>query len=243
VLTLRLTQGGADPSLHQSYPQLGNRQTLCLSVSDTGIGMDAATRERVFEPFFTTKSGSEGTGLGLAVVHGIVQDHDGAITCESEPGIGTSFRVYFPTVDPAGLEIATTPSELPRGHGERVLMVDDEESVVTIGSRMVKRLGYEVVTFTDSVKALEHFTQSPRDFDIVVSDLTMGGATGVDIARRVFELRPELPLIIATGFMNARDIDTARALGVKWFLEKPFSFQGLAEHLAKALAKSKVPGR
>ncbi|WP_221029371.1 PAS domain-containing sensor histidine kinase [Actomonas aquatica] len=235
LLTLRLTKGEAEPSLYASYPQLANRQTLCLSVSDTGTGMDAATRERIFEPFFTTKPSNEGTGLGLAVVHGIVQDHDGAIVCESEPGIGTSFRVYFPTVDPASLDVAVTPTDLPKGNGERVLLVDDEESVVNIGSRMIKRLGYEVEAFTLSSKALERFTAAPRQFDIVVTDLTMGGITGVDIARRVFELRPGLPLIIATGFMNARDIDTARALGVKWFLEKPFSFQGLASFMQKAL--------
>ncbi len=235
VLTLRLTQGQAEPALFDSYPQLANRQTLCLSISDTGVGMDAATRERIFEPFFTTKPSNEGTGLGLAVVHGIVQDHDGAIICESEPGAGTCFRIYFPTVDPASLDVVATPHDLPKGSGQRVLLVDDEESVVNIGSRMIKRLGYEVESFTISGEALERFTRTPQDFDIVVTDLTMGGATGVDIARRVFELRPGLPLVIATGFMNARDVDTARALGVKWFLEKPFSFHGLATHLQKAL--------
>ncbi len=237
LLTLRLTQGQADPALFASYPQLAKRQTLCLSVSDTGTGMDTATRERIFEPFFTTKPSNEGTGLGLAVVHGIVQDHDGAILCESEPGIGTSFRIYFPTVDPASLDVAVTPSDLPKGNGQLVLMVDDEESVVNIGSRMIKRLGYEVESFTNSAAALARFTAEPEAFDIVVTDLTMGGVTGVDIARRVFELRPGLPLIIATGFMNARDIDTARALGVRWFLEKPFSFQGLAHQLQKALSR------
>ncbi len=238
LLSIRLSQGQAEPALFASYPQLANRQTLCLSVSDTGIGMDATTRERIFEPFFTTKPAHEGTGLGLSVVHGIVQDHDGAIVCESEPGVGTCFRIYFPTVDPASLDIATTPGDLPKGRGQRVLLVDDEESVVNIGSRMIKRLGYEVEAYTQSSAALDHFTRSPRDFDMVVTDLTMGGVTGVDIARRVFELRPGLPLIIATGFMNARDIDTARALGVKWFLEKPFSFQGLANQMQKALASA-----
>ena len=235
VLTVRLTQGEAEPALLSSYPQLANHQTLCLRISDTGVGMDAATRERIFEPFFTTKPANEGTGLGLSVVHGIVQDHDGAIICESEPGIGTSFRIYFPTVDPASLDVAVTPSDLPKGNGQRVLLVDDEEAVVNIGSRMIKRLGYEVESFTSSQQALAHFTANPRAFDMVVTDLTMGGFTGVDIARRVFELRPGLPLIIATGFMNARDIDTAKAIGVRWFLEKPFSFQGLASQMKKAL--------
>ncbi|MCC5024603.1 MAG: hypothetical protein J6386_18210 [Candidatus Synoicihabitans palmerolidicus] len=150
VLTIRLTQGESDPSLFASYPQLSNRPILGLIISDTEVGMDAATRERVFEPFFTTKSGGEGTGLGLAGVHGIVQDHDGAITCASEPGIGTSFRIYFPTVDLASLDVSTTPHQLPRGHGERVLLVDDDQAVVTSGSRMIKRLDYEVEGFTDA---------------------------------------------------------------------------------------------
>ena len=131
--------------------------------------------------------------------------------------------------------MAVTPTDLPRGDGQRVLLVDDEEAVVNIGSRMIKRLGYEVESFTSSQRALARFTASPHDFDMVVTDLTMGGITGVDIARRVFELRPGLPLIIATGFMNARDVDTAKAMGVHWFLEKPFSFQGLASQMKRAL--------
>ena len=131
--------------------------------------------------------------------------------------------------------MAVTPVDLPRGEGQRVLLVDDEEAVVNIGSRMIKRLGYQVEAFTNSQLALARFTANPKHFDMVVTDLTMGGITGVDIARRVFELRPGLPLIIATGFMNARDIDTAKAIGVRWFLEKPFSFQGLASQMKKAL--------
>lgn len=239
-LTVTLREMEPGPAVAHSHRQFSRRSPVCLTVSDTGVGMDAATRDRMFEPFFTTKSTGTGTGLGLAVVHGIVQDHDGAIVCDSTPGAGTTFRIYLPTVDVEGLQAIEVPSDLPRGQGERVLVIDDEESVVTIAARMLNSLGYQPVTFIDSQAALESLLAAPGDFEVVLSDLTMSRVTGVDLAREALALRPDLPIVITTGFMNSRDVETARSLGVTRFLEKPFTLASVAECLHQAVDPAAV---
>jgi PAS domain S-box-containing protein len=235
VLTVSLNEAEPDSAVVASHPQLGRRRPVCLTISDTGMGMDSVTRDRIFEPFFTTKPVGEGSGLGLAVVHGIVQTHEGAIVCASEPGAGTTFRIYFPPVDIDGIEAPLASAELPQGQGERVLLVDDEEAVVAIASRMLERLGYRPTVFSDSRVALEQLLCTPEAFDVVLTDLTMAGVTGVDLAREARGVRPKLPVIITTGFMNARDIDSARVLGVQLFLEKPFVLSALADCMHQAL--------
>jgi PAS domain S-box-containing protein len=248
VLTVTLRVAEAEPAVAASHPQFKHRPPVCLAISDTGIGMDATTKDRLFEPFFTTKPIGDGSGLGLAVVHGIVQSHEGAIICESQPGEGTSFRVYFPTVDLEGMEAPSVPAQLPRGAGERVMLVDDEEAVVAIATRMLERLGYRTIPYTDARRALDHVLQDPHAFDLVLTDLTMPGVTGVELARQAKAVRPGLPVVITTGFMRAREIDSARALGVVEFLEKPFVLSALAECLFRALhppvngSRSPLPG-
>jgi PAS domain S-box-containing protein len=239
VLTVTLGLSDADPALAAAHPQLAEGRAVCLRVRDTGIGMDAPTRERMFEPFFTTKPAGEGTGLGLAVVHGIMQNHDGAITVDSKPGFGTEFRLYFPAVETGEVETVNAPVQPVRGNGERILLIDDEASIAQIGERMLNKLGYRATALTSSGQALAVYQQSPQSFDAIITDLTMPEITGVELARRVFQSRPDLPVILSTGFMRSLEIDRARNLGVKHFIEKPFTIQSLALLLREALQAKK----
>ncbi|HEX2100744.1 MAG TPA: response regulator, partial [Candidatus Synoicihabitans sp.] len=166
----------------------------------------------------------------------------GAIICDSTPGAGTCFRIYLPPVEDEGVQVSPRVREPSRGRGERVLLVDDEEPVVAIAGRMLERLGYKPHVFTDARRALAELERTPQAYDLLLSDLTMSGITGIDLARRARELRPDFPIIITTGFMNARDIDTARGLGVSVFLEKPFALSALADCLQIALHPSERSG-
>ena len=161
--------------------QLEPRRYSRISVSDTGEGMDSETLKHIFEPFFTTKLPGEGTNLGLAVVHGIVRDHEGAISVESEPGHGTTITVYLPEHE-AALHEEEPPKVLVRANGQRVLFIDDEAVLCRSVSSLLERLGYRVTSRSDPVEALELFKKTPHGFDVVLTDLTMPGMTGVDIA-------------------------------------------------------------
>jgi PAS domain S-box-containing protein len=235
VFTVTLGPAEADPVLAAAHPQLASGRAVCLTMRDTGCGMDAPTRERIFEPFFTTKPSGEGTGLGLAVVHGIMQSHDGAITVESEPGKGTEFRLYFPAIETDDADASRSPFQIPLGRGERVLLIDDEASIAQIGQRMLEKLGYRATSLTSSTEGITLFNATPEAFDVVITDLTMPEITGVELARRILARDPHKPLILSTGFMRSLDIDRARNLGVKHFIEKPFTLHSLATQLREAL--------
>jgi PAS domain S-box-containing protein len=235
VFTVTLGLCNVEPALAAAHPQLAAGRAVRLSMRDTGCGMDAPTRERIFEPFFTTKPAGEGTGLGLAVVHGIMQNHDGAVTVESQPGLGTEFHLYFPAVETGEAEASNVPIQPPRGNGERILLIDDEASIAQIGERMLHKLGYQATALTSSAQALALYEKAPHSFDAIITDLTMPEITGTQLAGRVFATRPKLPVILSTGFMRSLDIDRARNLGVKHFIEKPFTIHSLAQQLRDAL--------
>jgi PAS domain S-box-containing protein len=235
VLAVSLRAVEVESAMIAQHPQLRTGRTVCLSVRDSGCGMDAATRERIFEPFFTTKAPGEGTGLGLAVVHGIVLNHEGVIGVDSQPGAGTVFHLYFPVIATAESKSTAEPGLLPRGRGERILLVDDEPAVVLIGGRMLARLGYRPLAFTSSTEALAAYRADPAGIDLVLTDSTMPDITGVELARQVYALRPGLPLVITSGHLRTDDVDQARQFGVHCFVEKPFSLSTLAETLHQAL--------
>jgi PAS domain S-box-containing protein len=235
VLAVSLRAVEVESAMVAQYPQLRTGRTVCLAVRDTGCGMDAATRERIFEPFFTTKAPGEGTGLGLAVVHGIVVNHEGVVAVDSRPDAGTVFNLYFPVVESAESESITETPPLPRGQGECILFVDDEPAVVQIGGRMLTKLGYRPLAFTSAMDALAAFRANPDEIDLVLTDMTMPNISGVELARQVYALRPGLPLVITSGHMQAEDADQARALGVRCFVEKPFMLSTLAETFYQAL--------
>ncbi len=207
-----------------------------LTVSDTGCGMTPEVLKRIFEPFFTTKGPTEGTGLGLSVVHGIVKDHDGAITVESRANEGCTFRLFFPEhADGACARPEEGERKLPRGRGERILFVDDERVLCDAGTRLLEYLGYAPVAFADAEEALRRFREDPAGFDLVVTDLTMPPMTGLDLAMEISALRPELPVLLASGFSGTWTQERVKALGLRDLIAKPVSIEVLAAAVRRAL--------
>ena len=205
-----------------------------LTVSDTGHGMDSALMERIFDPFFTTKEPGQGTGLGLATVHGIVKSHGGAITVHSEQGKGTIFDVYFPRLEKAvALE---APAKGPvLGGKERILFVDDEEQLSRMGQQMLERLGYDVTSRTSSVEALEAFRAQPDRFDVVITDQTMPNMTGMELAGELMAIRSNIPIILTTGFSELVTPEKARAIGIREYIMKPVVARDLGKAIRRVL--------
>jgi PAS domain S-box-containing protein len=207
-----------------------------LEVSDTGCGMDRKLQERIFEPFFTTKAKDHGTGLGLAVVHGIVKKHGGEIVVNSVEGQGTTFHVYFP-VRKVRMDVVQESLGLKyRGGGnERIMVVDDEIKIAEVFRRMLGKIGYRVTIFTDSIEAVSTFRKNPDEYDLVLTDMTMPKMTGAELAREILALRPALPVIMTTGFSEIIDMEKAKRLGIKEFLFKPVKKEQLAGVVRKVL--------
>jgi PAS domain S-box-containing protein len=206
-----------------------------LEVCDTGYGMDSKTLGRIFEPYFTTKGKGEGTGLGLSVVHGIVKSYQGQITVYSEPGKGTCFHVYFPLiVEAPTLDKSTLTSPLPTG-SERLLVVDDEEVITSLLKAVLTQLGYQVTATNDSQKALALIADTPSAFDLLITDMTMPHLTGLELTTKALAIRPDLPIILCTGFSELVNKEQARTIGIRAYLMKPVSVYELAIAVRKAL--------
>jgi PAS domain S-box-containing protein len=204
-----------------------------LYVGDDGCGMEAATLARIFDPFFTTKPTGQGTGLGLSVVHGIVSSHGGAVTVYSQPGKGTAFHLYFPAIAAVAELAKPKREEVQQGTGQRLLYLDDEEALVSLGKRRLERLGYRVTGFTDPRAALEEFRRRPGDFDAVITDVSMPQMTGFDFARGLLELRPEMPIVVTSGYVRPEDQAKAEELGVRELILKPAPIEDLARILGQ----------
>ncbi len=216
---------------------------VVLSVSDTGCGMDKEMLKRIFDPFFTTKDKGKSTGLGLSVVHGIVESCGGHVTVESEAGKGTRFLVYLPRLDDSNIHEAEDVRETREGKG-CILFVDDEEILVELNRDRLERLGYEVVATTSSEEALKLFKEEPVKFDLLITDQTMPHLTGVDLSREVLALRPKMPIIICTGHSEAVSPETVEKEGIKELLMKPLSRSDLDQAIHRVLDKRPVrPGR
>ena len=200
---------------------------LKLSVGDTGTGMDKEVLDRIFDPYYTTKSVGEGTGMGLATVHGIVNDHGGRIFVESKPGAGSVFNVFFPVLEDPAASSPSNTAEYPRGT-ERVLFVDDEELLVEVGVEMLKDLGYDAVGVTRPDRALELFGKQPDAFDLVITDMTMPGMTGDQMALEMMRQRPQIPVIICTGFSKRLSAALKASTGIRAFLMKPVTVRELS---------------
>jgi CheY-like chemotaxis protein len=218
-----------------SHGKLMSGHYVCLAVEDTGCGMDEATLTRIFEPFFTTKEVGRGTGLGLSLVDAIVTDLAGAIDVKSTLEQGSTFEIYLPLVDLTLGDANLEGGPLPRGHAERVLLVDDEESFVVLTSELLSRLGYEPVPFSDSEAALAAFEAAPEQFDVVVTDALMPGITGTALASMVRRRRLDLPIILVSAYSGSILRQQALAAGVNELLTKPLQSREIAMTLARVL--------
>ena len=203
-----------------------------LFLGDDGCGMNVETRKQIFDPFFTTKPPGQGTGLGLSVVHGIVSSYNGAIKVSSEPGEGTAFHIYFPAVEhPADVAQPEQQGTQSAGSGRRILYVDDEEALVYLATRKLEHLGYKVSGFTDAESALREFRLRPGDFDLVVTDVSMPRMSGLELARELIALRPDIPVIVTSGYVRPEDEAKAEEIGVREFLLKPVKIDALVNTL------------
>ncbi len=205
-----------------------------LEVTDTGHGIDPGIINRIFDPYFTTKEKGKGTGLGLAVVHGIVKAHGGTIKVSSEIGQGTSIQVFLPAMEGQVRPERRIAPDLPRGN-ERVLLVDDEKVLADIEKRMLNMLGYQVEIRTSPVEALEAFRANSRRFDLVITDMTMPQLTGLNLARKILEIRPGVPIILCTGFSEQASEQTVLTIGIRKLLLKPLAMESLALAVREAL--------
>ncbi len=241
VLEISLSDVTLQEDVAGTHPDLHAGPYVELSVKDTGHGMGKEVLERIFDPFFTTKKQGRGTGLGLPVVYGIVKDHGGGIVVESEPGKGTTVRVLIPRAEPVEEPPEAVPDGLPPGGSERILYVDDEEDLVATTGEMLRRLGYEVVATTGSVEALKLFTAHPGRFDLIITDQTMPLLTGTELIREIRLLRPDVPVLLCSGFMDEDEdaiCEEARAAGIAEVLRKPVDRDEMARAIRRILDRS-----
>ncbi|THB80196.1 MAG: response regulator [Desulfobacteraceae bacterium] len=206
-----------------------------MSISDNGKGIHPSSLDKIFEPYFTTKEKDRGTGLGLSVVYGIVKEHKGEIKVRTELHKGSEFIVYFPLAGKPVLEKKDKPEAGPQGMNERIILVDDDASVLQLVSQILERLGYRVQSFPSSDQALRAFQSAPNHYDLVLTDMTMPGMTGDMLAKRILAIREDVPIIICTGFSERINEDQAKALGVKGLLMKPVVKSDMAKMVRKAL--------
>ncbi|MGE0084827.1 MAG: ATP-binding protein [Desulfococcaceae bacterium] len=215
------------------YPGLKPGIWQQISVSDTGHGIEKNIMEKIFDPYFTTKPRDEGTGIGLSVVHGIVERHGGAISVESSPGEGTVFRICFPQLEYAPEAAESVSGEKCESGTESLLLVDDEQFLTDIGKEILSGMGYRVTAVNDSAEALRLFSQSRERFDIVVTDMTMPGMTGTVLAAEIQKIRPGIPIIICTGYNTSISADMAAKMGIREFFMKPINYYDLARAIRK----------
>jgi CheY-like chemotaxis protein/anti-sigma regulatory factor (Ser/Thr protein kinase) len=211
---------------------------LQLLVKDEGCGMDAAVMDRIFEPYYTTKEQGKGTGLGLSVIHGIVKNHRGDITVKSTPGKGTVFQVYLPLIEDLDMGADLESTDGATQGEERILLVDDEEQIVAMERQMLENLGYRVTARTDSQEALKVFAEQPHNFDLVITDMTMPHMSGDQLAQKMLDIEPNIPVILCTGFNEVITEDKALAIGIQKFVMKPIVKNDLAATIRTVLDQS-----
>jgi CheY-like chemotaxis protein len=234
TVTLKKVRVAPEPFEHS---MLIPGEYACLTVADTGIGIEKDVLARVFDPYFTTRPTGKGTGLGLAVVHGIVKSYRGDIRIYSEPGKGTECRVYLPVIERTAEPKIEEAIEPICGGTERILVVDDEEVIVRMEQMLLERLGYQVTARTASIEALEAFKANPGRFDLIVTDMTMPNMTGIGLAREVKKIK-NIPVIVCTGFSEQINEENFKALGIDGYVLKPLIRRDIAETIRKVLDES-----
>jgi len=237
-LKVSLKQIKLEP-LDLMYPKMAPGVYACLIVADTGAGMDKNVTDKIFDPFFTTKAIGKGTGMGLSVVHGIVTSLEGAIQVYSEQGKGTKFHVYFPIEKNSLKKLATHSKTQIQGGTEQILLVDDEEAILTMEKQMLERLGYQVTSRVSSLEALEAFRANPGRFDIVITDMAMPNMAGDKLSDELTKIRTDIPVLLCTGFSETMSEEKATSLGIKGFIFKPIVMQDFAQKIREVLNKNK----
>jgi PAS domain S-box-containing protein len=236
VIDVRLESVDLTPQMPACGPDLRPGGYVRLTVSDTGSGMSPEVLARIFDPFFTTKPLGQGTGLGLSIVHGIMQSCGGAVRVQSTVGKGTSFQLYFPALENATATDATGRFQAVPGSGQHILLIDDEDSLVRLGTLMLTRQGYRVTGCADPVAAVKQFKREPQSFHAVVTDLSMPGMSGFDCARELLEVRPDIPIVMTSGYVRPEDEATALSVGIRAVVTKPAALDQLPEILARVFA-------
>jgi PAS domain S-box-containing protein len=237
LTALDIEPGAVACALDNNVGQLSAGHYARLTVRDNGCGMSPEVAERIFDPFFTTKPVGQGTGLGLSIVHGIMRSSGGAITVQSELGKGTAFHLYFPAAEAASLTSATgTHQTLARGGGQHVLFIDDEDALVRLGTLNLTRQGFKVTGCTEPAAALREFHRDPDAFDAVVTDLSMPGMSGFECAREMLATRPDLPIVLTSGYIRPEDEAQAQSLGIRAVCSKPTALNELGEILSGVLS-------
>lgn len=234
ILNIRLAEIELDSDFASRYQDVFPGKFLRLSVDDTGCGIPSDTVDHIFEPFFTTKEKGEGTGMGLSVVHGIVKKYHGLITVSSDLEKGTGFNVFLPVIETDAIS-DNDKEEIPLSGTERILFVDDEYLQVDLGKIMFERLGYEVVTETNSLKALELFRKNPDGFDMVIADMIMPNLPGDKLAKELIAIRPDIPIIICTAYSEQFETEKVESSGIKAVVMKPLLIQEMAKTVREVL--------
>lgn len=243
VLKVSLIPFEASLDFVATIPELRPGLYAKLSVQDSGIGMSPETVSRIFEPFFTTKGHGEGTGLGLAVVHGIVKEHDGAITVYSELGVGTTFSVFLPARQSPEIQAQEGVATFgPLGQGERVLIVDDESIICRAASKILECHGYKPAIETDPVRALDRFRTNPREFDLVITDLNMPGLSGTELAVHILRANPGIPILLASGYSGTWTQERLAEIGIRGLVMKPYTAAALCSQVRGAFSHRSAPG-
>ena len=245
VLSISLEPAEVGEDNRARFVSIGPGTYACLTVADTGCGMDGAVLERIFEPYFTTKSPKEGTGMGLSTVHGIVTQHGGEAAVDSAPGKGTTFRIYLPVMAvSAGTDAPAAPGmpEAAYQGAERVLFVDDEPSIVRLGEIALSMMGYQVTAFHGPNEALDAFRARPDAHDVIVSDQTMPRMTGLEFAREVRAIRPDIVFVLCSGFSEAVTDASIREAGIDAYVRKPVKPRDLAAQMRRALDERDLQG-
>lgn len=239
ILEVSLTDVDINSDSMTDYGLLKQGKYLKLTVKDNGCGMSKEVADRIFEPFFTTKDVDKGTGMGLSVVHGIVESHKGRITVESTEQQGSIFTVFLPKIEAVNIQ-ENGSTEIAVGHGERILIVDDEKQIVDMMTQTLERLKYTVIAKTNSIDALETFSASPDRFDLVITDYAMPGMNGKQLTKKLMSIRPDIPIILCTGFSEDIDAAKAESMGLKGFLMKPVVREEIAEIIRNILDKKEI---
>lgn len=238
-IEIELTSCRVDSTLSERHRDLSQGPYVRLSVTDNGIGMSDTTLQRMYEPFYTTKPPGEGTGLGLPVVYGIVHGHGGGIVVETALNRGSTFHIYLPICaeQPSKRRESLRAEQVTSGQGERILYIDDDDSLVRLTVRCLEKMGYQVSGYTEPVEALHAFAAAPGEFDMVITDTNMPQMTGLDVATRILQMRPDIPLVLTSGYIRPEDVESAHTLGVRHIVLKPDSITQFGDLVHRCFAK------